>query len=216
MPANRLALAALAAVCSILPSGCNIVAPVGYIVHGPEKTPALYTIPKDATVVVFVDDRQSFLPRRTLRQIIAESATKRLLESGSLTKMVEPRAALAASAGDQPGQLTEIVTIGKAAQADIVIYATVDAFSLTPDGQTFAPFAKVRVKVVEAANAQGRLWPDDLRGHSLLVSQGEAPKDLPRSPAALVAAENSLGDEIGRSVAEMFYSHERHRKISDR
>jgi hypothetical protein len=195
---------------------CNVVGPAIMLAHGEAKTPAAFTLPAKMTGVVFVDDRRSFLPRRNLRLVIAESATQRLLENKALTTMVEARAALGASAGDQPGQLLEIVALGQAVNADLVIYATVDGFSLTPDRVTYSPAAKVRVKVIQSRDNKGRLWPEDLRGESLVVDLGAEARDAPTTPAGLVEAENRLGAEIGRRIAELFYEHETYRKISDR
>lgn len=187
---------------------CNIIGPALYVAHGPDKVKALFELPKERTVVVFVDDRQSYLPRRTLRQIIADQSTHDLLGAKVVEKMIEPRGVLAASTADQPGFPTDIVTLGKSVGADLVIYVTVDGFSLSPDRQSYNPSARVRVKVVDGVNEKGRVWPDDLRGYPLDVIMGERAGAMPDSPATIIAAEDRLGAEVGRRVAELFYSHE--------
>lgn len=187
---------------------CNIVGPALYVAHGPDKVKALFELPKERTAVVFVDDRQSYLPRRTLRQVIADQATKDLLGAKVVTKMVEPRGVLAASTADQPGFPTDIITLGKSVGADLVVYVTVDGFSLSPDRQSYNPSARVRVKVVDGVDEKGRVWPEDLRGHPLDVIMGERAGAMPDSPATIIAAEDRLGAEVGQRVAELFYSHE--------
>jgi len=212
----RTELWCLAAAALVACPGCNILGPAGYILHGPERTPEAFVLPKERTAVVFVDDRQSYLPRRSLRMTIADTATRRLLDAKVVTAMVDSQSALAASTADQPGSLTDIITLGKSVGADLIIYATVDGFSLSPDRQAYNPTARVRVKVVDGQGGKGRVWPEDLRGQVVTAGFGERAAQVPDSPSTIVAAEDRLGAEIGRCIAELFYSHEAARSLSDR
>src|SRR6185369_3165982 len=90
-----------------------------------------------------------------------------------------------------------ISEIGKSVQADVVIYATIDAFHLTPDGQTFQPGASFRVRVVDATNDK-RLWPES-KPYGEIVNVSVSPKtsDLPTSTASRFAAEDELARQAG-------------------
>lgn len=200
----------------LLCAGCNVVGPAVMLAHGPEKTPAQFQLPEGRPVVVFIDDRSSYLPRRSLRQVIATEAGDRLLNHGGVKALIEPRAALAAVTAEQPGVPMDIVTLGKSVQAEIVVYATVTAFTISPDRASYLPSAQLRVKVIDVNHPKARIWPDDPAGHTLTVQPDVTAKELPRSPAALSAAEERLGVEVGRRLAELFYSHETYRAISDR
>src|SRR5204863_9264442 len=133
-----------------LSGGCNIVAPVFYLVHGPEKTKKMYTLDPKRTAVVFVDDRANRIPRRASRVAMAEEAEKTLLKGKAVKDMVSTQSAMLAAGKDIHGQPVPITEIGRAVKADIVIYATIDDFHLTTDGQTFSPGAVFRVKVIDA------------------------------------------------------------------
>lgn len=215
MRRTAVTIAGLCVACATL-GACNILGPALYFAHGPEKAPAQFTLPKERPVVVFVDDRANYLPRRSLRLIIASQAGDHLLKAGAVKLLIEPRAAVTASTSEQPGQPLDIVTLGKSVQADVVVYAIVDGFRLSPDGQTFAPAASVRVKVIDVHDPNARVWPAKPEGETVAVQPMESVKDVPRSPAALAAAEERLAAEVGRNIAELFYEHEARRSLSDR
>lgn len=195
-------LAALAA------AGCNIVAPAFYLIHGPEKVKRLYTLDKERTAVVFIDDRANRIPRRATRLAMAEQAQDDLLKARAVKDMVSAQSAMLAAGRDTQGQPISVTEIGRAVQAQVVIYATVDEFSLTPDGQTFAPIARLRVKVIDAENDK-RLWPEKPEGHTLTIRASPKTQELPTSTAARFAAEDDLARRAGQELAWIFVTHER-------
>ncbi len=187
--------------------GCNIVAPIAYLVHGPEKVKKVYTLDKNKTTVVLIDDLNNNVPRRALRVAIGEETEKTLLKQKTVKDMVSTQSAMAAAGTDKSGKPLSTAEVGAAVKSEIVIYATVDAFTLTPDGASLAPIAKVRVKVIDAAK-DVRLWPEDPHGFPVTVRPNAKAKDLPSSTSSRYKIEDELAAQIGAEIAGLFYDHE--------
>jgi hypothetical protein len=205
--------AAMVGLAALLPS-CNIVAPAFYFVHGPEKAKKLYELDKKKTAVVFVDDRSNRVPRRATRIAIGEQAEQTLLKEKAVKDMVSAQSAIQAAGTDREEKPAAITEIGQAVKADIVIYATVDEFTLTRDGQTFAPSATVRVKVIDAAGGK-RLWPESATGQVVPVRLSPKTDDLPTSTAGRFAAEDELARQAGMEIAWLFIDHEAPHGVKD-
>lgn len=197
--------------------GCNVAGPAFIAVNGPPKISAEFTLPTDRTTIVFVDDRGNFLPRRNLREIIASTCGQLLLEQGELKKVIEPKAALSSSVGEKPGEPTDLVTLTKNCQAEVMIYATVDNFSLSTDGgASFEPTATLRVKVIDALAASPRLWPQDREGKKLTFTLPVPAGATPKSLGEVAQAQEKLAKEAGRAMAELFYDHPAQRPLWDK
>jgi hypothetical protein len=193
----------------LLGAGCNIVGPAFYFIHGPEKAKKLYTLDAKKTAVIFVDDRGNHIPRRASRVLIAQTAETMLLEEKAVKDMVSTQSAMLAAGKDVNGRPMPIAEIGRAVQADVVIYATVDDFHLTTNGQTFEPGATLRVKVFDAVNDK-RLWPADKpEGHAVVVRLSPKTDELPSSTAARFQAEDELARQCGTELGWLFVTHEK-------
>lgn len=193
-------------------SGCNIVGPAYYFIHGPEKVKAAYTLDRKRTTIVFVDDQNSVLKRRNLRQEIASSATETIQREKLVDDMLDGRAAIIAATRDRDGEPMSVTEVGRAAKADVVIHVILDGFTLSIDGVSYTPAASVRVKVVDAQNDK-RLWPPESldKGAPVNINLFEKAQNPPTTSGAIVQAENELASEIGKTVAELFYEHEARR-----
>ncbi|MBL8886406.1 MAG: hypothetical protein JNK16_07070 [Phycisphaerales bacterium] len=193
-------------------SGCNIVGPAYYFIHGPEKTPAAFTLDKTRSTVVFVDDQNSVLPRRSLRMEIAAAATELIQTQKLVDDVIDSRGAIVAATRDRESEPMSVVAVGRAVKAQIVVYVAIDAFSLTSGGVAYAPVARVRVKVLDAEN-DVRLWPPENLpdGAPLNVNMHEKPGTRPSSASQVAQAENELARETGTAVAELFFEHEARR-----
>lgn len=189
-------------------AGCNIVAPAFYIVHGPEKVPAQFELDKERPTVVFVDDRANRLPRRTMRQTIGEAAQAALLSEKAVDDVIDTRGALSAASLDRAGQAISIVDIGKAVGAEVVIYAVVDGFTMSADGQSYSPEALLRVKVIDVT-ADKRVWPTEKEGHPLSLKFPPRTSDVPKTAAELRLAEEDVGRLVGLGLAQLFVEYER-------
>jgi hypothetical protein len=187
--------------------GCNYAGPIAYIIHGPAKFEAEHTLDVVRPTVVFVDDSRSQLPSRAIRGEIAASVERFLLSQECLKDVIDHRAALQASTADRHGQSLSIVEIGRAVSAEVVIYVEIEAFGISPDGQTYSPFAAARVKVIDIAK-ESRIWPEDQRGHPVQLKPTPQASNAPESTAAKLESSRLLAVQLGKAIAQMFYTHE--------
>lgn len=196
---------AFAAILSI--PGCNVVAPVAYAIHGPGKVEPQYTLDETLRTVVFVDDPSSRITQRRLRYAIADKATKELLAKRILVDMLDPRGILTAASNEQYGKQMSISELGRSVEADIVIYAVITDFSMSPEAGAYLPRASVRVKIIDTRDG-ARVWPVDERGHVINVQLPQRPGTGPGSTGERVEAEQTLADRTGLGLAQLFYKHE--------
>ena len=93
-----------------------------------------------------------------------------MLKNEAVGRLLDSKAATAVVANEPRGDLMPISEVGRAVNAEVVIYVVPDVFTLSSDGQTFQPTATLRVKVMDAV-ADSRLWPQEEReGYTLQVS----------------------------------------------
>lgn len=203
----------LAASAAVLP-GCNVVGPVAYLIHGPDKVGAVHTLEPARPTVVFVDDANSRLPSRSLRVDIASAAEKYLLREECLKDMITNRSAVQAASEDRLGTPLSIIEIGQKVNAEVVIYVEMQDFGISPDGQTFSPFATARVKVMDV-KAGKRVWPEQREGWPVLLKPTPQPDAAPTTLAARLEASRLLANEVGKAVAQLFYTHELQRSAGN-
>ncbi|MFZ4574317.1 MAG: hypothetical protein ACOYN0_07950 [Phycisphaerales bacterium] len=203
-----LVLCAMMLAGTLCAASCNIVGPAYLLAKGPPKADAQYELPPERPVMVFVDDRLPVLGRRELRQMMAAAAQKGILDNKVSTNVIDYRAGVALADRETPGQPTDLVTLAQTAQCELIVYATVDAFSLSPDRQNMLPTARLRVKVLDATKDSPRVWPADAEGFPLLVQPMQRATPLPDKPSDELRAENAFAEQVGAAIAKLFYSHE--------
>jgi hypothetical protein len=203
-----LAVGALAAGAALwASSGCNIVGPAFLLVHGPEKIPQAYDLPKERPTVIFLDDRAGHITRSTTRDRVTAAAEAALLKADVLDRLLDSRAAAAFVANEPRGDLKSISEVGRAVDAEVVVYVTPEMFAMSADGQTFAPTARLRVKVIDAT-ADARMWPEEREGYVFDVTAATRQGTAPTDSAALREAEDRFADLVGLRIAQLFYKHE--------
>ncbi|MSR17772.1 MAG: hypothetical protein EXS00_01155 [Phycisphaerales bacterium] len=205
----RLPVFMLSALAALVVGGCNIVVPAAYMLEGPPKLPALYELP-ERKVVIFVDDRDNSISRLALRAQIGDQAGKLLLENKLVPEVIESRSALNfARRSDKPGKPVSLEAIGKAMGADVLIYVDMRGFALSYDGSTPKPMAAARVRVIDVSNRE-RLFPSSGDGSVISTSETRpVSPDLYNSTTGRRAIEEGLAMELGETIAEVFYDHER-------
>lgn len=186
---------------------CNIVAPIVYAIEGPPKNNAVADLQADRPTVIFVDDRSSRLPKRSLRTDIARAAEQALLEQDVIDqgRMIAATSALRAAAGESGESPFSIVDIGRAVGAEVIVYAEMREFSLSLDGVSIAPTATLEVKVFDTMT-NSRIWPVE-GGYPLVIrlpaSHGQM---YGMSLAERSAAERQLAQTVGLRLAQLFYT----------
>lgn len=212
---------AILALCAMAMVACNILGPAGYFIMGPEKTKPQFLLDPKRSTVIFVDDRASVLPNRTVRQHIAKAVEKVLLEGKAVMQadIIDSDAILAYSTRERFAKPQGIAEVGRAVSAQVVVYATVDTFTLSADGAQFQPIASVRVKVIDAVDGR-RLWPgadpdpaDPAASASATPQVTWAPVNVnlttqqgtaPTNSAERTSAELELADRLGRAIGRLF------------
>ncbi len=202
----------LAVVLMAVLGGCNIVAPIFFLVHGPEKIPAAHKLEKARPTLVLIDDPASVVSRRQLRAEMGERLDKVLLEKVGLREVIDSRAAMSVLTKDRVSEPMSIAEVGRSLGAEVVIWVGIDAFTLSPDSQSYAPASRFRVKVIDATTGK-RVWPEDPKGHPVSLDIPTRTKELPASTTAVIEAERRLAHQSGEAVARLFYDHERVRNI---
>ncbi|MBL8991049.1 MAG: hypothetical protein JNJ48_05665 [Phycisphaerae bacterium] len=191
----------------VLLAGCNILGPAGYFLVGPEATPAVFRLDPEKTAVVFVDDRANQVPTRSTREIIGRVAEEDMLANGAVKDMVQSRRVQTVIAAERSGRPLGIVEVGQAVQAKTVVYAVVERFVLSEDGQTYAPVASLRVKVIDV-ETDSRLFPVPDAGdeyYNLVIRVPVQTGSPPTTSAGLTTAYQDLARWTGRALGRMFY-----------
>lgn len=192
--------------CAVLP-GCNILGPAGYFIMGPEKQPAVYTLDPQKVGVIVIDDKVNVTPQRSLREIIGRTAEEEILTKNLVKDMVKSSQALAVLSRERFGERMTIAELGKSLQADVVIYCTMDDFSLTQDGQSVTPESAMRVKIVDVKTSE-RVFPgkDATEWYPLKIKLPAQSMEKP-SGSAILQNQQDLARLTGLALARMFYEH---------
>lgn len=186
---------------------CNVITPVAYAIHGPGKVEPQYTLDETLKTVIFVDDPSSRITQRRLRYAIAEKATRELLAKRILVDTLDPRGILTAASSEQYGKPMSISELGRSVEADIVIYAVITDFSMSPETGAYLPRASMRVKIIDARSGQ-RLWPADETGQMINIQMPQRPGSGPGTMGERVEIEQQLAERAGLGLAQLFYKHE--------
>ncbi len=202
----------LGALCAAVLSACNILGPALYLAHGPPKIPKAYELDDERATLVLVENGRGLnLSERTLRQI-ANAATESMLAERVVKTAIDPQAGYIAAADDVGGRKSPIVEIGRKAEAEVVVYVTVDSFTLSQDGYSVQPIAIMSARVFDAvsANEDGsrgrRIWPgDEEPAHSFTVETVQLAGVTPRDASEIRRAESDLAQRAGEGVAKLFY-----------
>ncbi|MDP7004886.1 MAG: hypothetical protein QF718_01570 [Phycisphaerales bacterium] len=200
-----IALIILLLSCSTMTS-CNIAAVAAYIVSPDPEQLALYKL-SDVRTVVFVDDRRNVMHPARLKMVIADRITNDLLVKKIVNTMISPRDIFRVSAAnDRYNDPLSMGELGKAVDASVLIYVEMSAFGLTSDGKTANPRASCTVRVLDCQNNK-RLFPLEQAAHQVTASIKRVSPHQIESSGEIRSLTEELAEEIGDSVAKLFYDH---------
>lgn len=190
-------------------SGCNIATPVFFAIHGPPKVEAVTELPQRPTVI-FIDDRESKIPRRSLRVQIGKAAEQLILQKEVLPDgmVIGSQSALRAASGERSEAPISVVDIGRRVGAEVVIYVEVKGWTLSRQPGELSPAAGATIKIIDAASNQ-RIWPADSEGYDFIVQMQRQPESTGLTRAERNKWEEALATQIGIELAQLFYTHER-------
>ncbi len=191
-------------------AGCNIATTAAYVLQGPAKVEAQTELDRKRPTVVFIDDRSSKVPRRSLRVVVGQTAEEDMIAERVIDAdmMIAAQSILRAAMSEDADEPMSVADLGRAVGADVVVYVTIDAWTLSKDGGSYSPLVSARVKVIDAAE-RARIWPGDDRGYPLLIEPAASASNVPSSSAERSAAHNELAERVGRSIAKLFYNSDR-------
>lgn len=193
----------------LLAGGCNIVAPIAMLVHGPPKVPAEHRLDRDRPVAVVIDDPDSVVPSLGYRRVMLAAVQENLADRAKIREVVDGRDTMAVLQRDSAQERMSLAEIGKAIGAEQIVWARVDSFGLAAPTGEYRPNARLRVKVIDVA-ANRKAWPDEPpRGYALDVTMRVRPDYVPSSGPEQRAAMEELAEYTGRAVAELFYTVEK-------
>jgi len=178
-----------------------------YFAAGPGKIEAQYTLDKSRPTAVFVDDRSSRVPARDLRTRIGDAADAALAEKRVVETLLSSRLAAGLAARDRLEQPMSISEIGRTIEAEVIIFATIDTFTTSSDGQSYQPMVQMRVKVVDVLTGE-RLWPESPREWATVTSGGPVRTSLPTTTTERRALQRDMADRAGLQLARLFFSHD--------
>lgn len=205
------AIAVLAAAALLAAEGCNMAVPALYVAQGPPKRPAMFTLPADRKVVVFIDDRQNIINRLQLRAMLGDDVANELRRMKLVSEVVSGRELIAyVRKVETSTKRVSIEELGDAVNAEVVVYVEMDGFALSPDGATPKPVASAFVKVVDV-KAKERLFPPlggDPKGHPVQSELDTQMPDAFRTSAQRRRMEDMLEKKLADDIAKLFYEYE--------
>lgn len=205
-PIRRFAVLA-AGVLALAPlAGCNIAAPLFFIVAGPATFEAEHKLDRKRPTVVFVDDPRSQIPRRALRIEILNAVQDEILKKDLVDDLIDGQAAIRVADADSSAGQMSVTEVGRSAEAEVVVWVTVDRFvrpATTGDAQ---PSVSLRVRVVDAL-ANSYEFPASPTGRAVVVSDTIRRGSVANAAGARSAAEIEIARKAGRAAAQLFYEH---------
>ncbi|MEQ9616882.1 MAG: hypothetical protein RLN60_02485 [Phycisphaerales bacterium] len=189
--------------------GCNIVAPIALVLEPPPSKDAATDLEKARKTVFFVDDRASRLPKRSLRGVIGRTAEETLIAKKMLIadNVIPAQSAIRVVEYESNESPMSVADIGRRLGAEIVVYITIDAWTLTRDGSSAAPSARGRVKIIDTV-ANERIFPAEDAGYPIMVRMPTQTGTVPTDRSARAALELELAVTLGVEVARVFFDHE--------
>ncbi|MEQ8318309.1 MAG: hypothetical protein RIE77_05055 [Phycisphaerales bacterium] len=193
----------------LLSAGCNIVAPIAVLVHGPPKVPAEYRLDRQRSVAVVIDDPDSVVPSMGFRRVMLSSVQERLASGAKIREVIDARDTMAVLQRDSAQERMSLAEIGRAIGAEQIVWARVEGFSLAAPTGEYRPNARLRVKVIDVS-ANEKAWPDEPpQGYRLDVTMRVRSDFVPASGPEQRTAMEELAEYTGRAMAELFYSVEK-------
>jgi hypothetical protein len=209
-PAALLVLVCLAC------AGCEGPGFAAYVIAGPPKIKAKYTLEKRPTLVI-VDDPRNTLGNPNYPVVVGANVGFHLQGNKALLPeqvVSQDRLSVLASQMGNRYPLTPIDQIGARLGADQVIHVMIRSASMRADNTYYQPTAAVEVKVIDTRTGK-RLFPEadgstgtvaTRPGQSLSVALPRQTLDETRRHALPTLARD-LAERVGQEVAQLFYQH---------
>jgi hypothetical protein len=212
---NLLALTLMGACLPLMP-GCDSIAYVSNAFED-DRIPARYRLP-EGTVAVLVDDPDYRLGDPSLANVAAAWAIDGIRKNVSKVKVIPVTSVVQLSRKiGQDFSSMPVDQIGSELGATHVVYVFVESAGVTGDPGLYRPRAQVRVNVIEVATGKrvfpsGQFSPDAssqgtaTQGEPVTVNMHYTTSEQNQVAEATIFM-RQLAQEIGSSVAKVFYKH---------
>lgn len=200
-----------------LAAGCNYIGAAVLAIEGPPKIEKVTDLPTDRPLVVFVDDPQNKLPRRSVREAVARAAEEDIIreELTDGAPVISSAAAMRIAATERYGDPMSIVEVGRRVGAEIVVYVRIDNWTLAREVGVVSPAARARVKIIDVTENK-RVWPPETPdGYQMQALFPVQSKEAPSTLDERTQLEDSFALYFGREISRLFYKHERE-SVSDK
>jgi len=204
MKVNKTILIGFSVLCLIFSSGCQIIPAVLEKMFPKEKVPPKFVLPKDKIVLIFPDDFQNPVTYPPIKRRLAKKIADTLIERKVITKMVDYDKLQELENNRDDFNILSIPKIGELTGAGLVIYVSIDQFSLkdSPVDTLWRGRISCTVKVVDVK--KGRIWPDESGGYPLKVVE---PQTDNASESYGVELANKLADDLAEKICDLFSAH---------
>ena len=188
-------IAALAVLAALLLAGCGME----------DKQKALYKLPKNQRVLVFVDVHPTVVAPAGFATQVAEKVGVELFRYKALEHTVAPGRLNELRRNQEAFNKMGVADIARATDADVVICVDLVTFSASTlsDKSVTQGFAQAMVKVIDSHGK--RLWPGD-GSAGKEIDERVDPAFADQRDQDAVAKE--LGDKLARDVARLFHDYD--------
>jgi hypothetical protein len=205
---RRAALLALLAAFPALP-GCQAL----YFLGGKGTQPALYTLPKDQRILVFVDPRPTVSAPVDFSSTLGDKIAQHLYKYGVADKFVAQERLTALRRDHARFGAMGIADVAKATEADLVLYVDLIAYDVNAISDESIAQGSAHVLVKVLARDGTRLFPKDAPAGIETAAQVEPAFTADRDMNAVI---KQLTDTLAMRVGRMFQKYDREDPVLSR
>lgn len=192
--------------------GCQLFGFVGDIAGGTKKIKAQYELEEKKPLVVVVDDPSNQLPAESLTGELARTVSTAIVKQKLIDKVIPPYDAERVIIKNEGNTPLSLDRIGKAVNAQQVLYLVVLNFSLSDDERANRSNIQIGVKLVDVDTGR-TLFPPESSGLTMKTL-----KVLLWTKSPDIVAHHNYADKLkvarglvfraGDQIAKLFYEHE--------
>lgn len=210
MTAKALLIAMMAAMAVATPS-CTMVAWTAAQFSPPQKVKALYVVPADKKVLIFVDDLSNPVSYPPVKRELAEAIGRQFAENKVASVTISYERVLDLMATEKKFNDMGVANVGRKVGADLVLFVDIKSFKLREEegSPLWEGNLGVSVRWVDAwatKKDSARIWPKDAAEYGV-PAVGMPVKEEPSVDYGAEMA-RILATRMADRIAKLFYDHE--------
>lgn len=169
-----------------------------------EKIPARFVLPAGKRVLVFPDDMLHPVGYPPVKRVLARRLGELLAEHELVAETIAYDSLVDLRNAETDFNRMAVATVGRRLGAELVVYVSIDGFSLKdmPVDTLWRGRFSCKVRVVDVRN--GRLWPDESAGFPVKVVEPIAENTSEAYGAELA---DKLAKRLAEGVCGLFHEH---------